>query len=98
MARINDNYLKLKASYLFSDIAKRVAAFTEANPEKQIIKMGIGDVTEPLPLVCRQAFKDAIEEMGTRAGFHGYGPEQGYAFLREARVHRHVDGCRPRAT
>ncbi|MEX0325475.1 MAG: LL-diaminopimelate aminotransferase [Puniceicoccaceae bacterium] len=84
MAQINDNYLKLKASYLFSDIAKRVAAFTEANPDKTVIKMGIGDVTEPLPLVCQQAFHEAIDEMGTRAGFHGYGPEQGYPFLREA--------------
>lgn len=84
MAQINDNYLKLKASYLFSDIAKRVASYTDANPDKQIIKMGIGDVTEPLPEVCRNAFHSAIEEMGTRGGFHGYGPEQGYPFLREA--------------
>lgn len=84
MANINENYQKLQASYLFSDIAKRVAAFSEANPDQQIIKMGIGDVTEPLPEVCRQAFHDAIDEMGTRQGFHGYGPEQGYDFLREA--------------
>lgn len=84
MAYINENYQKLQASYLFSDIAKRVAAFSDANPDQQIIKMGIGDVTEPLPKVCRQAFHDAIDEMGTREGFHGYGPEQGYAFLREA--------------
>lgn len=84
MANINENYQKLQASYLFSDIAKRVAAFTDANPDQKIIKMGIGDVTEPLPEVCRQAFHDAIDEMGTRSGFHGYGPEQGYAFLREA--------------
>ena len=84
MARINDNYQKLKASYLFSEIAKRVATFTEENPDKQIIKMGIGDVTEPLPQACRRAFHEAVEEMGTREGFHGYGPEQGYPFLREA--------------
>lgn len=84
MANINENYQKLQASYLFSDIAKRVAAFSESNPDQQIIKMGIGDVTEPLPVVCRQAFHDAIDEMGTRQGFHGYGPEQGYDFLREA--------------
>jgi len=84
MANINENYQKLQASYLFSDIAKRVAAFSDANPDQQIIKMGIGDVTEPLPEACRQAFHDAIDEMGTREGFHGYGPEQGYAFLREA--------------
>jgi LL-diaminopimelate aminotransferase len=84
MAQINEHYQKLKASYLFSDIAKRVAAFTEANPDKQVIKMGIGDVTEPLPQACREAFHAAIDEMGTREGFHGYGPEQGYPFLREA--------------
>jgi len=84
MIRINENYLKLKASYLFSDIAKRVSAYQEANPEKSIIKLGIGDVTEPLPEACRKAFHAAIDEMGTREGFHGYGPEQGYAFLREA--------------
>jgi LL-diaminopimelate aminotransferase len=84
MARINENYRKLQASYLFSEIAKRVQAFTAAHPERPIIRMGIGDVTEPLPEVCRKAFHAAIDEMGTREGFHGYGPEQGYAFLREA--------------
>ncbi len=84
MAQINDNFQKLKASYLFSDIAKRVNAFTEANPDKRVIKMGIGDVTEPLPEACVRAFHEAIDEMGTRTGFHGYGPEQGYPFLREA--------------
>lgn len=84
MIRINEHYLKLKASYLFSDIAKRVSAYQEANPESPIIKLGIGDVTEPLPKACREAFHKAIDEMGTREGFHGYGPEQGYAFLREA--------------
>lgn len=84
MATINDHYLKLQASYLFSDIAKRVKAFTDAHPERPIIRMGIGDVTEPLPQACRDAFHAAIDEMATHAGFHGYGPEQGYAFLREA--------------
>lgn len=84
MARINDHYQKLQASYLFSEIAKRVKGFTEANPDRSVIRMGIGDVTEPLPETCRKAFHAAIEEMGTRAGFHGYGPEQGYPFLREA--------------
>ena len=84
MAQINDNYLKLEASYLFIEIGRRVAAYAEANPDKRIIKMGIGDVTEPLPATCRKAFHEAIDEMGTREGFHGYGPEQGYAFLREA--------------
>jgi LL-diaminopimelate aminotransferase len=84
MAPINENYSKLKASYLFSDIAKRVASFAKENPDRAIIKMGIGDVTEPLPEVCRKAFHEAVDEMGTRSGFHGYGPEQGYPFLREA--------------
>ena len=84
MAYINDNFQKLQASYLFSDIARRVTAFTEANPDKEIIKMGIGDVTEPLPASCRAAFHEAVDEMGTREGFRGYGPEQGYSFLREA--------------
>ena len=86
MAQINENYSKLQASYLFSEIAKRVNRFAEENPDKSIIKMGIGDVTEPLPQVCRKAMHDAIDEMGTAEGFHGYGPEQGYAFLREAIV------------
>lgn len=84
MIRINPNYQKLQASYLFSTIAQRVAAFQKAHPEKALIRMGIGDVTEPLPEVCRTALKAAVDEMGTREGFHGYGPEQGYAFLREA--------------
>lgn len=84
MIRINENYLKLKASYLFSDIAKRVAAYQEENPDKPIIKLGIGDVTEPLPQACLKAFHEGIDEQGTRERFHGYGPEQGYPFIREA--------------
>lgn len=84
MAQINDNYEKLQASYLFSEIARRVSAFSSANPDRPIIKMGIGDVTEPLPESCRRAFHAAIDEMGTHEGFRGYGPEQGYPFLREA--------------
>jgi LL-diaminopimelate aminotransferase len=83
MATINDNYLKLKAGYLFPEIARRVNAFAEANPEAKIIKLGIGDVTEPLPEACRTAMMKAVEEMGDRATFKGYGPEQGYAWLRE---------------
>ncbi|MBE9177193.1 LL-diaminopimelate aminotransferase [Oculatella sp. LEGE 06141] len=83
MATINDNYLKLKAGYLFPEIARRVTAFAEANPEAQIIKLGIGDVTEPLPDACRAAMIQAVEDMGDRATFKGYGPEQGYAWLRE---------------
>jgi len=84
MIHINQNFLKLKASYLFSDIAKRVAAYQAENPEKTIIKLGIGDVTEPLPQACLDAFHKAIDEMGNRDTFRGYGPEQGYPFLREA--------------
>lgn len=84
MIRINENYLKLKASYLFSDIAKRVNAYTQANPDKPIIRLGIGDVTEPLPPACIEAFHAGVDEMSARATFKGYGPEQGYAFLREA--------------
>jgi LL-diaminopimelate aminotransferase len=84
MIRINEHYTKLKASYLFSDIAKRVAAFQQANPDRNIIRLGIGDVTEPLPSVCTDALHAATDEMTKRATFKGYGPEQGYAFLREA--------------
>lgn len=83
MATINDNYLKLKAGYLFPEIARRVNAFAEANPDAKVIKLGIGDVTEPLPAACRTAMIQAVEEMGDRANFKGYGPEQGYAWLRE---------------
>ncbi|HHL34296.1 MAG TPA: LL-diaminopimelate aminotransferase [Desulfobulbaceae bacterium] len=84
MLKINENYLKLQASYLFSDIAKRVASFQEQHPDKDIIKLGIGDVTKPLPGACIKAFHTAVDEMGTESGFHGYGPEQGYEFLRQA--------------
>lgn len=84
MVSINNNYLKLKAGYLFPEIARRVSAFAEANPDAKIIKLGIGDVTEPLPAACRTAMIKAVEEMGDRKTFHGYGPEQGYAWLREA--------------
>jgi LL-diaminopimelate aminotransferase len=83
MATINDNYLKLKAGYLFPEIARRVNTFAEANPDAKIIRLGIGDVTEPLPEVCRAAMIKAVEEMGDRTTFKGYGPEQGYAWLRE---------------
>ncbi|MEA5502509.1 LL-diaminopimelate aminotransferase [Halotia wernerae UHCC 0503] len=83
MATVNDNYLKLKAGYLFPEIARRVNAFAQANPDAQIIRLGIGDVTEPLPTACRTAMIQAVEEMGDRTTFRGYGPEQGYAWLRE---------------
>ena len=83
MIRINENYLKLQASYLFSEIRKRTDEFQEANPDKDIIKLGIGDVTRPLPQACIEAFHRAVDEMADDATFRGYGPEQGYEFLRE---------------
>ena len=94
MPQINDNYLKLKAGYLFPEIGRRVTAFTEANPDaaKELIRCGIGDVTEPLPEACRDAMHSAIDDLGKRESFHGYGPEQGYAFLREAIVENQFAG------
>ncbi|MDP4583769.1 MAG: LL-diaminopimelate aminotransferase [Verrucomicrobiales bacterium] len=94
MARINENFLKLKAGYLFPEIARRVTAFNEANPEaaKRLIRCGIGDVTEPLPEACRKAMHDAVDELGDASTFKGYGPEQGYAFLREAIVENQYAG------
>ncbi|MCC6484575.1 MAG: LL-diaminopimelate aminotransferase [Armatimonadetes bacterium] len=83
MAHINDNFLKLKAGYLFPEIARRVQAFAQTNPDAQIIRLGIGDVTEPLPQAVVQAMHAAVDEMGKRESFHGYGPEQGYLWLRE---------------
>lgn len=83
MATINDNYLKLKAGYLFPEIARRVNTFAEANPDAPIIRLGIGDVTEPLPEACRNAMIQAVQDMGDRGSFKGYGPEQGYGWLRE---------------
>lgn len=86
MAYLNENYLKLKAGYLFPEIGRRVAAFLQANPgaSQRLIRCGIGDVTEALPQAARQAMHEAVDELGDRATFKGYGPEQGYAFLREA--------------
>ena len=84
MATINDNYLKLKAGYLFPEIARRVNEFAKDHPDASLIRLGIGDVTEPLPEACRKAMVQAVEEMGSRESFRGYGPEQGYEWLREA--------------
>jgi LL-diaminopimelate aminotransferase len=84
MITINEHYLKLQASYLFSDIAKRVATFQKANPDKDIIKLGIGDVTKGLTAASIKAFHDAVDEMASDSTFRGYGPEQGYDFLRQA--------------
>lgn len=83
MIRINENYLKLQASYLFSTIARRVAEFQKTHPETEIIRMGIGDATRALPPACIAAFHQAVDEMAADASFRGYGPEQGYPFLRE---------------
>ena len=82
--KMNKHYNELKASYLFVDIAHKVAAYQEAHPEKEIIRLGIGDVTQPLAKCVVKAMHDAADEMGTKAGFHGYGPEQGYPFLKQA--------------
>ncbi len=83
MVQVNENYLKLKAGYLFPEISKRVQAFSQLNESADIIKLGIGDVTEPLPKACKDAMSNALNEMGTEEGFKGYGPEQGYLWLRE---------------
>lgn len=84
MAKVNENYLKLKAGYLFPEIGRRVSEFQTNNPDAKIIKMGIGDVTMPLVPSIIAAFQEGVAEMGNIDTFKGYGPEQGYAFLREA--------------
>ena len=86
MPRINENYLKLKAGYLFPEIGRRVKSFVDAHPEAKVIRLGIGDVTEPLPPACIAAMHAAVDEMANRDTFRGYGPEQGYDFLRQAIV------------
>lgn len=86
MAFINDNFLKLPGSYLFSEIARRVEAFKASHPGVNLIRLGIGDVTRPLPPACIEAMHKAVDEMASAATFRGYGPEQGYDFLRQAIV------------
>ena len=83
MVLVNENYLKLKAGYLFPEISKRVSLHTQKKSSENIIKLGIGDVTEPLPKACVKAMNNALKEMETYEGFKGYGPEQGYIWLRE---------------
>lgn len=83
MFNINENYLKLPGSYLFSTIAKKVAAFQEKNPDKPIIRLGIGDVTLPIAPAIVEAMHKAVDEMGHKETFHGYAPDLGYSFLRE---------------
>ena len=89
--RINANVLRLEDSYLFSSIAKKVAAYQEEHPEREILRLGIGDVALPLCEASVAAMASAVKEMGTRQGFHGYGPEQGYGFLRSA-IARYYQG------
>ena len=96
MVKANDNYLKLPGSYLFSTIAKKVNAYTAKNPGERIIRLGIGDVTQPLPPVVVEALHRAVEEMGNADTFHGYAPDLGYEFLRKA-IAEHdfaARGCR----
>lgn len=84
MVKVNENFLKLPGSYLFSEVARRIRVYQEGHPEAEIIKLSIGDVTRPLVPEVVAAMHAAVDEMGTAEGFHGYGPEQGYEFLREA--------------
>lgn len=84
MFKINDNYLKLPGSYLFSTIAKKVNEYTAANPDKDIIRLGIGDVTQPLAPAIIEALHGAVDEMAHAETFHGYAPDLGYEFLRSA--------------
>ena len=92
MIKINENFEKIQASYLFSTVAKKVAEFQKNNPDAKIIKLGIGDVTRPLPKVCIEAMKKAADEMGNAETFRGYGPEQGYDLLRNAIVENEYKG------
>jgi LL-diaminopimelate aminotransferase len=88
MARVNEHYLKLKAGYLFPEIGRRVRAFAEANPSARVIRLGIGDVTRPLPPAVLEAFHAAVSELGDEKTFRGYGPEQGYDFLIDTVIDR----------
>jgi len=88
MAQINDNYLKLKAGYLFPEIGRRVRAFAAANPEAKVIRLGIGDVTQPLTPAILKAFHAAVDDLGSENSFMGYGPEQGYDFLINAIIEK----------
>ena len=84
MFKVNDNYLKLPGSYLFSTIGKKVAAYKEANPDKEVISLGICDVTQPLAPAVIDALHSAVDEMSKAETFHGYAPDLGYEFLRRA--------------
>ena len=95
MYTINENFLKLQGSYLFSTIAQKVNSYKENNPNANVIRLGIGDVTQPIAPAIIEALHKAVDEMGTLEGFHGYGPEQGYEFLREqiAKQDYQARGC-----
>ena len=84
MALVNEHFLKLKSNYLFADIAKRIEKYRSENPDKKIIRLGIGDVTRPLPAASIEAMHRAVDDLSRSETFYGYGPEQGYDFLREA--------------
>lgn len=88
MAKINDNYLKLKAGYLFPEIGRRVRAFAAANPDAKVIRLGIGDVTQPLTPTILKAFHEAVDDLASEGSFMGYGPEQGYDFLIDAIIEK----------
>lgn len=92
MININENFLNLQDSYLFSTIAKKVTEFQKNNPDKKVIKLGIGDVTKPVVSAVVDAMHKAVDEIGTEAGFKGYGPEQGYDFLKKAIVENDFKG------
>ncbi|MBE6099644.1 MAG: LL-diaminopimelate aminotransferase [Anaerovibrio sp.] len=93
MAIINENYLKLAGSYLFRETAHRTAAYKEAHPEADVISLGIGDVTQPLPAACIEAMHKAVDEMANADTFRGYGPEQGYSFLIDAIIENNYQNC-----
>src|SRR5256885_11686077 len=93
MARINDNYLRLKSGYLFSEIARRVKEFQGAHPDAKLIRLGIGDATQPLPPAIVAALHAAVDEMARAETFRGYGPETGYEFLTEL-IAKHDYGAR----
>ena len=84
MALVNEHFLKLPGSYLFSDIAKKVNTFKITHPKQDLVRLGIGDVTRPLPPACIEAMHKAVDEMGHAETFHGYAPDLGYEFLRSA--------------
>ena len=88
MAYINENYLKLPGNYLFAEVARRVAAYRDAHPDTDVIRLGIGDVTLPLPAASIAAMHAAVDEMAKKETFRGYGPEQGYDFLIDAIIEK----------